>query len=85
MGHLHQQNLDLHFHILDFKTGICCVRISNVLMYYLVDCDIAPGVGLLIANKNSRKGSQNVKTNNQQYLYGYFDFYRYLPSIYHGK
>ena len=33
-------------------------------MYYLVDCDIAPGVGLLIANKNSRKGSQNVKTNN---------------------
>ena len=54
-------------------------------MYYLVDCDIAPGVGLLIANKNSRKGSQNVKTNNQQYLYGYFNFYRYLPSIYHGK
>ena len=41
-------------------------------MYYLVDCDIARGVGLLIANKDSRKGSQNVKTNNQQYLCGYF-------------
>ena len=38
-------------------------------MYYLVDCDIARGVGLLIANKDSRKGSQNVKTNNQQYLF----------------
>ena len=33
-------------------------------MYYLVDCDIARGVGLLIVNKDSRKGSQNVKTNN---------------------
>ena len=54
-------------------------------MYYLVDCDIARGVGLLIANKDSRKGSQNVKTNNRQYLYRYFNFYRYLPSIYHGK
>ena len=54
-------------------------------MYYLVDCDIARGVGLLIANKDSRKGSQNVKTNNRQYLHGYFKFYRYLPSIYHGK
>ena len=39
-------------------------------MYYLVDCDIARGVGLLIANKDSRKGSQNVKTSNQKYSYG---------------
>ena len=54
-------------------------------MYYLVDCDIARGVGLLIANKDSRKGSQNVKTNNQQYLYRYFNFYRYLPSIMENK
>ena len=54
-------------------------------MYYLVDCDIARGVGLLIVNKDSRKGSQNVKTNNRQYLYRYFNFYRYLPSIYHEE
>ena len=40
--------------------------------------DIHPVIpGLLIANKNSRKGSQNVKTNNQQYLHGYFNWQNY--------
>ena len=48
-------------------------------MYYLVDCDIARGVGLLIANKDSRKGSQNVKTNKQQYIIRIFQLLSLPP------
>ena len=48
-------------------------------MYYLVDCDIARGVGLLIANKDSRKGSQNVKTNKQQYIIQIFQLLSLPP------